>query len=115
VGLCLAGCGGGEGLPEAAKTQLAPGVAQVRQAVESFQPDVARERLAALRREVVELRRRGVISDGDAASLLSAAADVEDRLYLAPTTTTTTTTTTPPGPQPTSGKGKAKGNKDGSG
>jgi hypothetical protein len=110
VGLCLAGCGGGGGLPESAKTQLAPAVAQVRQAVESFQPDLARQRLGELRREVVDLRHRGVISSSDAAAVLSSAATVEARLDLAPTTTTTTTTAPPPAPGPVE-KGKGKGPK----
>jgi hypothetical protein len=106
VGLCLAGCGGGGGLPESAKTQLAPAVAQVRQAVESFQPDLARQRLGELRREVVDLRHRGVISGSDAAAVLSSAATVEARLDLAPTTTTAP----PPAPGPVE-KGKGKGPK----
>jgi hypothetical protein len=107
--LCLAGCGGGGGLPESAKTQLVPSVAQVRQAVESFQPDLARQRLGALRREVVDLRHRGVISTADAAAVLASAATVEARLDLAPTTTTTTTSPPPP-PAPVA-KGKGKGPK----
>ena len=94
-----------------ARNQLAPQVAAIRLAAESFQPDVARQKLAEVRASVNDLHRRGLIDDDERAQLLAAAVEVEARLELAPTTTTTRpTATTRPTPTTSSvkpGKGKA--------
>jgi hypothetical protein len=51
--------------------------------------------LAELQRAVASYGKHGDISTARAAQILTAAAQVESRLSLVPTTTTTTTTTAP--------------------
>jgi hypothetical protein len=112
VAVVLSACGGNEGLAESARKALAPQVAEVRRAAESFQPDVARQGLAAVRHEVSVLRRRGTIDGAQAAELIAAVAGVESHLGLAPTTTTTTSPRLPAGQDNGKDKGKGKDQKD---
>jgi len=92
----IAGCGGDGGLTEEARGQLVLHVVEVRRAAESFQPELARQKLTDFRSAVADLHKRGMIDDGQRDQLVAASVAVEARIGLAPTTTTTTTTTTTP-------------------
>jgi hypothetical protein len=110
------GCGGGsDGLSTATRTQLTPLVRQVRRAAESLDGQGAQRALADLQRAVAASEKRGDISSAKAVEILRAAAGVESRLALVPTTTTTATTTTTT-TTPARGHGdKGKGDKGGGG
>jgi hypothetical protein len=101
VALALHACSSGGGqarLSTGAQRQLAPMVQTVRQAAETNDPAGAAAALDDLRRTVATLERAGSIDPSRADAILAAAAQVEGRLALVPTTTTTTTTTTRPLP-----------------
>jgi hypothetical protein len=117
LALVLGACGdSGNDLSQDASRKLVPLVGSVRQAAQSFDPDGAARALADLRRQVDRLRAKGEISEGRTNEILAAAARVEARLALAPTTTTTTTTTSPPVTQPTAeDRGNNRGQDNGKG
>ena len=112
----LGGCGGGDDdISTSARDRLAPLVAHVRSAAEGFDPYGAALAIADVRNTVKQLRADGEIGDLRAQAILAAAAGVERRIALVPTTTTTTA---PPPPEPSQnddrgkGGGKGKGGKD---
>jgi hypothetical protein len=116
LGLALSGCGGssGGGLSTATRAQLTPLVREVRRAAESLDRAGTKRALANLQRAVAEDQQRGDISPASAVQILTAAAGVESRLTLVPTTTTVTTTTTTTTPTPsTKGHGDKKKGGDG--
>jgi hypothetical protein len=95
IALIAVACGGDDNqMLGDARARLAPLVQEVRNRVESFDPDGARSALAGVRETVATLRAEDAIDEQRASEILAAAADVENRLTLTPTTTTSTTTTT---------------------
>jgi hypothetical protein len=85
----LASCGGSSSgeITDQARSELQPLVAEVRRAAESFDPDGAANALAGLRQAVAALHARQEIDSARAEAILTAAARVEARLSLTPTTT----------------------------
>ena len=118
LAFALSGCGGGSGgLSAAAQSRLVPLVEQVRRDAESGDRVGTQRALAELRNAVASFQSHGDISSARAAQILDAAAGVESRLAMIPTTTTTPTPTTQGGGHGHGGKGGGdkKGGGDGNG
>jgi len=96
IAIALGACGGGAGgLSATTRTRLEPLVEQIRRAAESRDRQGTQRALAQLQTAVAADEQNGDISPTKAAQILAAAAQVQSRLPLIPTTTTTPTTTTP--------------------
>jgi hypothetical protein len=85
----LAGCGGTASLSSAARSTLDGRVSAVKTAVANDDVTGATAALAALRTAVADLEAQHQLSAAKAASILSAAVQVEAQLPTLPTTTTT--------------------------
>lgn len=98
MAILLSGCGGGSAagpsISAGAARVLQADASAVRAAVSGGDRSQAVQALAALRSAVAQLRHQGQLSADRAVGILGAAADVEARLGLMPTTTTSTSTTT---------------------
>ena len=98
------GCGRDAGIGEKASARLTPHVEALRAAAASGERAAADEQLAAIRRDVTELRQAGQLSEGEAAEVLAASADVEAQLAsLTPSSSVST-----PGTQATTTTGASE-------
>jgi hypothetical protein len=90
-------------------SRLGAQVAQVRATAASGDMIGAAQQVATIRRTVADLLSSGQLSPSRAASILSAADEVDAQLKVLTTTTTSTTTTSPPTTVPSKHGVKRKG------
>jgi hypothetical protein len=84
VAVALLACGAEDGIGQTASLALSPHVEDVRLTATAGDRDGALAALAALRREVAELRTTGELSGRGAATVLEAALDVEQQVARLP-------------------------------
>jgi len=114
LALGLGACGSnGPGVSQAARNDLNPLVAQVRERAAAHDAVGAERVLATLRRKVNQLEQSNAIGEHDATAIRHAVTEVVHRLTLITTTTTTTTVAPPPPPSPPDKHGPKQGHHKG--